>query len=172
MRNIYLVGFMGAGKSSIGRALADRLRLAFVDLDEHLVTEFGMPIHEIFERHGEASFREAEQRALRWAASLEGTVVATGGGAFCSSTNRDIIHGADGRSVFLDVPWDAIERRLAGDHTGRPKFSDVETARRLYRERRPHYLQASFVVALTGSELPGQVAERIATLVAGASCAT
>jgi shikimate kinase len=172
VRNIYLVGFMGAGKSSIGRALAERLRLAFVDLDEHLVTEFGMPIHEVFERHGEESFREAERRALRWAVGLEGAVVATGGGAFCSTANRGLIHAAGGRSVFLDVPWQVVERRLAGDHSDRPKFVDVETARQLYADRRTHYLQADCTVELTGSESPQEAAEQIAALMARAPCAT
>jgi shikimate kinase len=172
VRNIYLVGFMGAGKSSIGRALADRLGLAFVDLDERLAVEFGMPIHEVFERCGEARFRDAERQALRWVTGLEATVVATGGGAFCSSVNRELIHGANGRSVFLDVPWEVVERRLSGDQSGRPKFVDVETARRLYSDRRPHYLQASCTVDLAGSESPRQAAERIVTVMAGAPCVT
>ena len=172
MRNIYLVGFMGAGKSSIGRALADRLRLAFVDLDDHLVAEFGMPIHEVFERFGEARFREAEQRALRWSTDLEATVVATGGGTFCSAANRGLIRAAGGRSVFLDVPWAVLERRLEGDHSDRPMFLDAVAARVLYADRRPDYLEATWVVHLAGHETPSQAAERIVTMMAGAPCAT
>jgi shikimate kinase len=170
--NIYLVGFMGAGKSSIGRALADRLEYAFVDLDEHVAAELGMPIHEIFERFGEACFRDAERQALRWCTGLQSTVVATGGGAFCSSANRQLIHTAGGRSVFIDVPWEVIERRLIGDQSGRPKFVDVDNARRLYSERRTHYLQASWTIDLAGSESPRDAAEHIATVMTGAPCAT
>ena len=172
MRNIYLVGFMGAGKSSVGRALAERLALPFLDLDERLAVEFGMPIPEVFERFGEERFREAERRALSWSTGLEATVVATGGGAFCSAANREIIHGAGGRSVFLDVPWEVIRRRLVGDQYGRPKFVDVESARRLYSDRRPHYLQAGWTVALSGSDTPRQAADRIVTVMAGAPCVT
>ena len=163
---------MGAGKSSIGRALAERLRLAFVDLDEHLVAEFGMPIHEVFERFGETRFRDAETRALRWSTDLEGSVVATGGGAFCSRANRGIIRQAGGCSVFLDVPWEVLERRLDGDQSSRPLFVDVESARRLYAERRPHYLKATWAVDLAGHESPTQAAERIVTVMAGAPCGT
>lgn len=172
MRNIYLVGFMGSGKSVIGRALADRLRLPFVDLDGHLVAEFGIPIHEVFEQFGEACFRDAERRALRWSSGLEGSVVATGGGAFCATVNRVVIHTAGGRSVFLDVPWEVLERRLESDHSGRPKFVDIETARRLYVDRRPHYLKATWTVDLAGSESPREAAKRIVMVMAGAPCAT
>jgi shikimate kinase len=172
VRNIYLVGFMGAGKSSIGSALAGRLGHAFVDLDEHLVAEFGMPIHEIFERFGEQRFRDAERQALRWTTGLEETVIATGGGAFCSNANRDLIHGAGGCSVFLDVPWEVVERRLVGNQSGRPKFVDVDSARRLYSDRRVHYLQASWTIDLAGSESPREAAQRIVTVMAGAPCVT
>jgi shikimate kinase len=172
VRNIYLVGFMGSGKSSVGRALADRLGLAFLDLDERLAVEFGMPIHEVFERYGEARFREAERQALSWSTGLESTVVATGGGAFCSRVNRDLIHGAGGGSVFLDVPWEVIRRRLAGDQSDRPKFVDVESAGRLYADRRPHYLQARWTVELAGSDSPRTAAERIVMVIAEAPCAT
>ena len=98
--------------------------------------------------------------------------LATGGGAFCSNANRDLIHGAGGCSVFLDVPWEVVERRLVGNQSGRPKFVDVDSARRLYSDRRVHYLQASWTIDLAGSESPREAAQRIVTVMAGAPCVT
>ncbi len=172
MGNLYLVGFMGAGKSSVGRALARRLAWRFVDLDDRLEERFGMSIPEVFERLGEERFRAAEREALQWSTTLAGAVIATGGGAFCSAANRAIIHGPGGRSVFLDLPWQAVLERLADDHGQRPKFTGEEAARRLYEGRRPHYLKATWTVELDGSEGPEAAAELILGLLAGAPCDT
>lgn len=169
---MYLVGFMGAGKSALGKLLAARLGFAFLDLDAHLVERFGMAIREVFERLGEERFRAAEREALRWTTTLERTVVATGGGAFCSLANRDLIRAAGGRSVFLDLPWAALADRLQGDQSERPKFGGLEAAHRLYQERRPHYLEATVIVRLDGTEPEDAVLERILELTAGAACAT
>jgi shikimate kinase len=172
MPNIYLVGFMGAGKSLVGEALAEGLSYGFLDLDEHLVQRLGRPIREVFEVLGEDRFRAAEREELSRCTTLADTVIATGGGAFCSSANRDIIHSGGGRSVFLDLPWNVLAERLGGDQSERPKFAGIEAARRLYEERRPHYQQATWTVELDGSEPPEAVAGRILEVLAGAACAT
>jgi shikimate kinase len=172
MSNLYVVGFMGAGKSSVGQVLATRLGYRFLDLDAHLVEQFQMTIREVFERLGEERFREAETEALRWTASLERTVVATGGGAFCSEVNRAVIRGSGGRSIFLDVPWRAVEQRLGGDQAERPKYGDPTAARVLYQRRRPHYLAATWTVELDGSEAPEAAADRVLERMAGAVCGT
>jgi shikimate kinase len=170
MSRIYLVGFMGAGKTAVGSALAARLDYDFVDLDDRLVKDFGMTIREFFERFGEAVFRTMESEALGRTTCLDRTVIATGGGAFCSSSNRDIIHSGGGRSVFLDVPWSVLTRRLDGDQSERPKMTTLDRARVLYRTRRQHYLCATHRAELNGSEAPDEVAERIEEMVAGVSC--
>jgi shikimate kinase len=172
MSNIYLVGFMAVGKSSVGGALARRLSYAFVDLDEHLVDRFGSPIREVFEELGEARFRAAETEALRWTTTLDETVIATGGGAFCFEENREIIRSAGGRSVFLDVAWPALQQRLGGDQSHRPVFGGKDAARELLERRRPHYLQATWSLSLDGSESPEATAEMIVDILAGAACAT
>jgi shikimate kinase len=165
MSNIYLVGFMGVGKSSVGEALAEKLGCAFLDLDEHLVESFGITIREVFEELGEAHFRAAETEALRWTATLQSTVVATGGGAFCSAANREIIQSTGGRSIFLDLAWPAVAGRLDGDQSHRPVFAGIDAGR-------PHYLRAGWTLSLDGSESPDATADRIVEILAGATCGT
>lgn len=171
MRNLYLVGFMAAGKSSVGAALAERLDRPFVDLDELLADRFGMTIVEVFAGPGEPAFRAAERKALRETGRLDQGVVAVGGGAFCDPANREIMH-ALGCSIFLDVAWTALAARLAADHESRPRYQDVAAAERLYRARRSHYLAATWTVSLDGSEAPQDVAERVVGVISGAACAT
>jgi shikimate kinase len=172
MPRIFLVGFMGAGKSSIGAALADRLGLRFVDLDGEISRRLGAPIPEIFARRGEATFREAESDELARCAESADIVVATGGGAFCSDANRGLIHRSGGVSVFLDVPWQVLRQRLTRDHSGRPMYDDTNQAKQLFEERLPHYRCASVQVSLAGDEDPDEVAGRVVETLREAPCAT
>jgi shikimate kinase len=155
MGSIFLVGFMGCGKSTIGSAMAEKLGVSFIDLDQLLVERFGTSIEEVFARHGEDRFRQEETALLTQVAEEQAdAVVATGGGCFCSAVNRGIIESAGGQSVFLEVPWTVIERRLPGDNRDRPKFGDAEAARELYRQREPLYRMATAAVSLNGEEPP------------------
>jgi shikimate kinase len=172
MTRIYLVGFMGAGKSSAGAALAARLACDFIDLDNRLTKRFGAPISDVFKRHGEERFRVAEAEELARLAGLDGVVVATGGGAFCDADNRELIHAAGGVSVFLDLPWETLAERLSRDSTGRPLYGDPERARRLFISRLPLYRQATLRITLSGSELPDAVADRVFEALQEARCAT
>jgi shikimate kinase len=161
MPNIYLVGFMGAGKSSVGAALAARLGHRFIDLDERLGERFGASIPEVFSVHGEGVFRAAETDELIRCANERDAVVATGGGAFCNEANREIISESKGVSVYLDLPWEELDRRLAADNRGRPVYGDAEQACSLFEKRRPEYLRADVVIALEGSETPDDVADHV-----------
>jgi len=152
---------MCAGKSSVGAALAARLGHRFIDLDERLRERFAGSIPEIFAAHGEGVFRAAETDELAHCADEQGVVVATGGGTFCIGANREIISGSKGVSVYLDLPLEELDRRLAVDNSGRPKYDDAEQARSLYEERQPKYRQADVVIALEGSEDPDEVADRV-----------
>ena len=172
MSNLYLVGFMGAGKSSTSRLLARSLNRPFVDLDVHIEETVGMAIPEIFEVQGEEAFRRYELEALTWTTRVGDLVVATGGGAACDAVNRDIMHSAGGRSVFLDVPWAVLAARLGQDHGDRPMFTTEDDAKRLYQVRRRHYVKASWTVALTGRETPEQVVSLVLEILAGVSCAS
>jgi shikimate kinase len=172
MRGIFLVGFMGAGKSSVGAAVADRLGIRFIDLDDEISRRLGSTIPEIFARRGEAVFRAAEHDELARFADIDDVVVATGGGAFCSESNRDMIHRSGGVSVFLDVPWEELQARLVSDHRGRPMYDDTGQAQRLYEERLQHYRCAMVKVSLDGIEAPVEVAGRVIESLREIPCAT
>jgi shikimate kinase len=146
-RSIVLVGMMGSGKSSIGRRLATRLGLPFVDADGEIEKAAGMTIAEIFATHGEPYFRAGEVRVI--ARLLDGgpQVLATGGGAFMSPDTRATIR-AKGISVWLRATLDVLGRRIKR-RSDRPllKNSDpIETLRRLIEDRYPVYAEADLTV--------------------------
>ena len=172
MVNIYLVGFMGAGKTSVGEHLAQRLEARFLDLDETLQERFGCPISEVFRHRGESAFRAAETEEIENLSGQENLVVATGGGAFAGETNRKTITESGGISVFLDVPWEILQQRLEEDNGGRPLYDSPRQARNLYDERMPHYRCATLTITLAGDESPTEIAGSIAASVREALCAT
>jgi len=146
-RSVVLVGMMGAGKSSIGRRLAARLGIPFVDADIEIEKAAGMSIAEIFAAHGEPYFRAGETRVI--ARLLDGgpQVLATGGGAFMNADTRAAIH-AKGVSVWLRATIEVLARRIKR-RNDRPLLKDVdpiETLRRLIDERYPTYAQADVTV--------------------------
>jgi shikimate kinase len=166
-RSIVLIGMMGAGKSSVGRRLAARLGLAFIDADSEIEAAAGMSIADIFAAHGEAYFRSGEARVI--ARLLEGgpQVMATGGGAVMNADTRAAIR-AKGVSIWLKAEYDVLLRRVKR-RTDRPmlKTADpAETLRRLLLERNPVYAQAD--VTLHSRDAPHEaiVNEAIAALAA------
>ncbi len=143
---LYLVGFMGSGKSTVGRALADELGWFFVDLDEEIERQQGRTISSIFDTNGELEFRRIEsdalQKIVRAIQSGRPHVVALGGGAFLSEENLDLVTN-HGISIWLDAPLETIERRIAAeDH--RPLARDPEKLRALFEVRRPGYARADY----------------------------
>ena len=146
-RSVVLVGMMGAGKSSIGRRLAHRLALGFVDADAEIEAAAGMTIAEIFTSYGEPYFRSGEQRVIARLLDSGPQVLATGGGAFMNADNRAAIH-AKGVSVWLRATIEVLARRIKR-RNDRPLLKDVdpiETLRRLIDERYPTYAQADVTV--------------------------
>jgi shikimate kinase len=147
-RLIVLVGMMGAGKSSIGRRLAGRLRVPFIDADSEIEAAAGMSIPELFEIHGEAHFRDGEARVI--ARLLEGgpAVLATGGGSFMREETRRRI-GLKAVSIWLKADPDIIMRRVRR-RADRPllKTADPEgTVNRLISEREPVYRHANLSIS-------------------------
>jgi shikimate kinase len=157
---VYLVGFMGAGKSTVGRALGARLAVPFVDLDEAFETLSGLTIRCAFEERGEAWFREREAELLRGTEALPDAVVALGGGTFTFPENRAVVQRA-GRSLFLDVPFDVISARLGAKAADRPLFRSIEEARALYDARLASYRLCDGILSLQGDEGVDAVVDRI-----------
>jgi shikimate kinase len=137
---VYLVGFMGAGKTSVGRALARRLDWQPVDIDELIEQRERLPVSEIFARHGEPYFRAAEREVLTEQLPKRHVVVATGGGTFVDPVNRAVINH-DGASVWLDAPIERLIARLPADGR-RPLAADRTALERLYQARRAAYEHA------------------------------
>jgi shikimate kinase len=159
--NLYLVGMMGAGKSSVGRPLAEALGYRFVDADSVIEQAAGCSIPQIFEREGESGFRDLETAVLQRIAGWHSLVVATGGGAVTRPVNWGHMH--QGVVVWLDAPESVLLRRLQADPTPRPLLAGVDGAgrlRKLLAERRHLYGQADLTV-LQGEEPPQQVVDRV-----------
>jgi shikimate kinase len=162
---IYLVGFMGSGKTTAGRLLAGIFGVPFVDLDLAFEAMAGQTIRETFETHGEPWFRGREAELLRGTASLPSAVVALGGGTFTFPENREFVR-AHGLSVFLDVPFAVIAERLAGKTADRPLFPSEERARELWEARLPSYRMADRTLYVTRDMTAADVAGRLADLAA------
>ena len=137
---VYLVGFMAAGKTSVGRALARRLDWKFIDIDDLIERREHMTVAEIFARHGEPYFRAAERAIVADQLNARHAVVATGGGTFADPQNRAAIR-SDGVSVWLDAPLDRVIARMPADGR-RPLAADRADLERLYEGRRLAYEQA------------------------------
>lgn len=152
---IALTGFMGAGKSTIARRLADRTGLPWLDLDELLVARWG-PIPAQFARDGEAVFRAREAQLIDELCDGVPRILALGGGAYVARANRDRLRGHY-VTVFLDVPLETLRERVGGD-AGRPLWDDAVEAR--FRARQASYAEADRVVA-AGAMSPDAVVDRI-----------
>jgi len=160
-RGAVLVGFMGAGKSSVGKVLARRLGAEFLDVDERIEAEGGKSVAEIFATEGEQAFRKRESMAIRDAVSVPGRVIATGGGSFLSDDNRKRLK-AYAPVVFLDMSPAAALARLGRD-TSRPLLSGPDREKAvtvLMERRRSAYYQADFRVS-TENLTPARVAEEV-----------
>ena len=159
---VFLVGFMGAGKTSVGRALSRRLGLPFEDLDDRIQLREGKTIEQIFRESGEAEFRKAETAALReLLAELDSSprVVALGGGAFVQPDNAALIEAAQVNSVFLDAPVEELLRRCVEEKTERPLRQSPEQFRELYEKRRRSYMRAAVRIETGGKDVNTVAAE-------------
>lgn len=147
-RSVVLVGMMGVGKSSIGRRLATRLGIPFVDADAEIEKAAGMSISDIFARHGEADFRGGEARVIARLLDTGPQVLATGGGAFMNEATRANIK-RKGVSIWLSAEFEVLLRRLAKRKNERPMLATEdpdETLRQLMALREPTYALADITV--------------------------
>ncbi|MGH9523211.1 MAG: shikimate kinase [Terriglobales bacterium] len=157
-----LVGFMGAGKTTVGRMLAGNLGWQFTDLDDLVVAHEGRAIADIFRASGEAFFRRVETECLR--EILRGrpsrTVIALGGGAIVQPENAALVRDSKVPVVFLDAPSEVLMARCAPEPGTRPLFADENQFRQLYESRRKSYMSAGVRID-TASLSPAAVAEEI-----------
>ena len=169
-RAVVLIGFMGAGKSSVGRALSEQLGWTFEDLDERIEQRERRKVAEIFREFGESGFRRAEYAALKEILSelragveriIAGKIVALGGGAFVQKRNARLIEAGGVPTVFLDAGveelWQRCRQQAERQGVERPLLGSQKSFGELYEVRRPHYLKASF-----RQETGGKTVERIA----------
>lgn len=165
-RAVFLLGFMGAGKTAVGRALAARLGCPFVDLDARVEAAAGRSIAELFANDGEAAFRRAELAALRQViAELQGrpAVVALGGGAFLQPEIASVVRQT-GTSVFLEAPLKVMRRRAEAAGKRRPLLGTPEEFAALYAARLPVYRTADLTVATrdrSAAEVAADIAARL-----------
>jgi len=159
--NIYLIGFMGAGKTSVGKILAEKLRLEYCDLDELIEAECGKTISSIFSDHGEAFFRELESKTLRSVSQNGGQIVATGGGVVLRQSNWKIMK-EEGITIYLKASPDVLWSRIKND-TSRPLLQvekPFEKVRELLSFRMPLYEKADIVIE-TENKSPENIADNI-----------
>lgn len=173
MRNIYLIGFSGSGKSTVGRLLGARLGRPLRDLDAEIVARAGMSIPEIFAREGEAGFRRREAAALGAVAGEGGQIVSTGGGIVIAAENRELM-AASGWVVCLEATPETLYARVSAhlradrERGARPLLNDPDPLARiraLKEARQPAYARAHWTVH-TDTLTPEQVAEEVARAVA------
>lgn len=161
-RNLFLVGMMGAGKTTVGKALARRLGRQFVDCDREIVERTGVPIATIFEIEGEDGFRRREAQMLAELATRRGMVIATGGGAVLAEENRRAMR-ASGTVIYLRVAIDHLHERTRRD-TARPLLATGDrraTLQALLEKRDPFYREVADLVVDSGAQSPGSLAQRV-----------
>jgi shikimate kinase len=155
---VYLIGFMGAGKTTVGRELAAKLGWKFIDLDREIEQREKRQVAEIFRESGEPHFRTIEERYLKEVSMSDGAVIALGGGAYINPRNRAVAENT-GLTVWLKVSFNKVADRVKMDGT-RPKFESREAAERLYQTRESHYALARVHVS-ADEGTPDSIADEI-----------
>ena len=151
---IYLVGFMGSGKSTLGQAVAIHYQVPFFDTDTEIEIKEGLSIPDIFIDKGEYYFRDLENEFLKSTASIDKSIISTGGGLPCHHDNMDWIlqHGI---SIYLDWPLDTLKKRLLDEQTSRPMLANFSKEERkqqiesLFSQRLPFYEKSAITIEMT-----------------------
>lgn len=175
LRRIVLLGFMGAGKTTVGRLLAQSLRWSFLDLDDHLESRTGLSIPDLFTHHGEPHFRRLESSALANAMARVSTVLALGGGTPEQLTNRLLLEQTPGtRIVYLAAPFPTLFDRcmmqaVAAPSHIRPVLTTPAESEARFNVRHPIYARLARHTVPTAELSPAEVAQSIVDLVAGSS---
>lgn len=161
-RQTIITGFMGAGKTTVARALARKLDCSMIDLDEFIEAREGQNVGAIIEDGGEANFRRLETRALREVLSeSEALIIALGGGTWTLECNRALILACDALTVWLDAPFELCWRRIMNAGRSRPLARDEQRARRLYDKRRALYGLAQLRIEVRDEKSASDIAAEI-----------
>jgi shikimate kinase len=170
-RRVFLIGFMGAGKTSVGHALAGKLGWNFCDLDRVIEAREKKSVAEIFAESGEPGFRMVESAALvellQDGEERSDLVVALGGGTFAQPANRETLHHAGAMTILLEAPLHELQRRCASDSTVRPLAKQEDRFAELFQQRQPAYSLAKQRVDTSGKTVD-EVTEEVARLLAEA----
>lgn len=162
LKRLVLTGFMGAGKSTIGRLLATQLGWNFLDLDTHLEQRTGATIPQLFQRHGEARFRRLESTALASALSQSNTILALGGGTPEDLTNRLLLEQTPSTfTIFLDAPFPTLFDRCMLQDIGRPILEDPAAAQLRFARRHPLYTRLARLTIDTTALTPDETVAAI-----------
>ncbi len=163
--NLYLIGMMGAGKTTVGQLIAKHLGYGFLDTDQVIVQVAGKSINQIFAESGETAFRELESKVLSDICAYTKLTIATGGGIVMSPKNWSYLH--HGLTVWLDASVELLYQRLLDD-TSRPLLQDVDPLgklRSLLEQRQPLYAQADLRIPLDENKTPEEIAEQVIELI-------
>lgn len=150
MKRIFLIGYMGSGKTTLGKAYARAMQLQFIDLDWYIEERFHKTVQELFEERKEDGFREIERNMLHEVAEFEDVIIACGGGTPCFFDNMEYMNGK-GETVFLDASLEVLFRRLKIAKSKRPLLMDksdeelMDVIQNALRIRVPFYSQAKYV---------------------------
>jgi shikimate kinase len=162
IKRLVLTGFMGAGKSTVGRLLAARFGWNFLDLDTHLEQRTGATIPQLFQRHGEARFRRLESTALASALSHSNTILALGGGTPEDLTNRLLLEQTPATfTIFLDAPFPTLFDRCMLQDIGRPVLEDPAAAQLRFARRHPLYTRLARLTIDTTALTPDETVAAI-----------
>ncbi len=162
---IAITGFMAAGKTTVGRALATRLGCEFVDLDELITAQQKRSISEMIKTDGEDRFRQLETKTLAEVLpASDDFVIALGGGTWAREENRRLLNEQNARVIWLDAPFELCWKRIPTGDNGRPLAPSHEVAERLYRARRPVYELAELRLAVSAGQSAEACANEIAAL--------
>lgn len=169
MTRIFLLGYMGAGKTTLGKALAKEMNLPFIDLDWHIEGRFHKTVQELFAERGEAGFRELEKQMLHEVAEFEDVIISVGGGTPCFFDNMEFM-SEKGNTVFLNVGVDVLFRRLRVATQSRPLLrgkSDEELKSFIAQalaNRKEHYEKAQYIFNAEELESHEQIKETVERL--------
>lgn len=166
MNNVILVGFMGAGKTRVGKSLSRYLGRPFVDIDELIVKQNGQSIIDIFRNQGEDYFRRLEKAIIARECFQPGKIISLGGGAFLDPNNRQVCLSGQNSVLFLNASWNYIRKRLEFLKQSRPLLigKNEEEVKELFEERQNAYKQAHFEISIEGFRTYDEVATHITHL--------